>query len=56
MQGTNVRWEGTLIGRHVFLLAVIDVRMMSLIGPGKILGNELLGGRPTKDNPLRLYR
>jgi hypothetical protein len=50
---TQVRWEGMWIGGHVALVYAIDAHDVSVVGPGKILGNEALGGRPTQAAPLR---
>jgi len=50
---TQVRWEGMWIGGHVALVYAIDAHDVSVVGPGKILGNESLGGRPTPAAPLR---
>src|ERR1700723_3795375 len=44
---TQVRWEGMWIGGHVALVYAIDAHDVSVVGPGKILGNETLGGRPS---------
>jgi len=50
---TQVRWEGMWIAGHVALVYAIDAHDVSVVGPGKILGNEALGGRPTPAAPLR---
>jgi len=50
---TEVRWEGKWIPGHTALLYAIDADDLGIIGPGKIIGNNALGGRPTKENPLR---
>jgi len=50
---TQVRWEGKWIRGHVGLLYAIDARHIGVVGPGKIVGNPALGGRPTAQNPLR---
>jgi polygalacturonase len=49
----QVRWEGKWIQGHVGLIYAIDANNVAVIGPGKIAGNEALGGRPTTQNPLR---
>ena len=50
---TQVRWEGKWIPGHVGLIYAIDANQISITGPGKIIGNPALGGRPTEQNPLR---
>jgi len=50
---TQVRWEGRWIPGHIALVYAIDAQDVSVVGPGKIMGNESLGGRPTKENPFR---
>jgi polygalacturonase len=50
---TAVRWEGRWIPGHIGLVNAIDARGVGMAGPGKIAGNETLGGRPTKEKPLR---
>jgi len=50
---TEVRWEGKWIPGHTALLYAIDAENTGIVGPGKIIGNNALGGRPTKDLPLR---
>jgi polygalacturonase len=50
---TQVRWEGKWIRGHVGLLYAIDARRIGVVGPGRIVGNPALGGRPTAQNPLR---
>ena len=50
---TEVRWEGKWIPGHTALLYAIDAEDLGIVGPGKIIGNNALGGRPTKDLPLR---
>jgi polygalacturonase len=50
---TQVRWEGKWIPGHVGLIYAIDANQIGIAGPGKILGNAALGGRPTAQNPLR---
>ena len=50
---TQVRWEGKWIQGHVALIYAIDADHIGVVGPGKIIGNPALGGRPTRDNPLR---
>ena len=50
---TQVRWEGKWIPGHTALIYAIDAQNIAVVGPGKILGVEALGGRPRKDSPLR---
>ena len=50
---TQVRWEGRWIQGHVGLIYAIDADHLAVVGPGKITGNEALGGRPNAQNPLR---
>jgi polygalacturonase len=50
---TQVRWEGKWIPGRVGLIYAIDANQIGIAGPGKIVGNAALGGRPTAQNPLR---
>jgi polygalacturonase len=50
---TQVRWEGKWIPGHTGLIYAIDANQIAIAGPGKIMGNPALGGRPTAQNPLR---
>ena len=50
---TQVRWEGKWIQGHVGLVYAMDANNVGIVGPGKIEGDPSLGGRPTKQNPLR---
>jgi len=50
---TQVRWEGRWIQGHIGLIYAIDADHIGIVGPGKITGNEALGGRPTAQSPLR---
>jgi len=50
---TQVRWEGKWIQGHVGLIYAIDSANIGIAGPGKIVGNPALGGRPNLENPLR---
>lgn len=49
----QVRWEGKWIQGHVGLIYAVDAENIAITGPGTIAGNEPLGGRPSKDDPLR---
>jgi hypothetical protein len=50
---TEVRWEGKWIPGHTALVYAIDAENTGIVGPGKIAGNDKLGGRPNKTNPYR---
>jgi polygalacturonase len=50
---TQVRWEGKWIPGYAGLIYAIDANQIGIAGPGKIIGNPALGGRPTAQNPLR---
>src|SRR5579871_1409136 len=50
---TQVRWEGKWIPGRVGLIYAIDSSHIGVAGPGKIVGNPALGGRPNAQNPLR---
>jgi polygalacturonase len=50
---TQVRWEGRWIQGRIGLVSAIDANNIAVVGPGKITGNDALGGRPTAQNPLR---
>jgi polygalacturonase len=50
---SQVRWEGKWIPGRVGLIYAIDAANIGVVGPGKIVGNPALGGRPNAQNPLR---
>ncbi len=50
---TQVRWEGRWIPGHTALIYAIDATDIGIVGPGKIIGADSLGGRPRPDSPLR---
>jgi len=50
---TQVRWEGKWIPGRIGLIYAIDAVNTGIIGPGSIMGNHTLGGRPSAENPLR---
>jgi polygalacturonase len=50
---TQVRWEGRWIQGHIGLIYAIDADHVGVVGPGSIVGNRALGGRPNAQNPLR---
>lgn len=49
----QVRWEGKWIQGRVGLIYAIGADHIGIGGPGKIVGNAALGGRPNAQNPLR---
>ena len=50
---TQVRWEGKWIQGHVGLIYALGADHIGITGPGRIVGNPALGGRPNPQNPLR---
>ncbi len=50
---TYVRWEGKWIEGHVGLVYALDAEHIAVVGPGRIVGNPSLGGRPTPQSPYR---
>ncbi len=50
---TQVRWEGKWIQGRAGLIYAIDSSHIGVVGPGRIVGNPALGGRPNAQNPLR---
>ena len=48
---TQVRWEGKWIQGRTGLIYAIDASNIGVVGPGKIVGNPALGGRPNAQNP-----
>jgi polygalacturonase len=50
---TQVRWEGKWIQGHVGLIYALHADRIGVVGPGRIIGNPALGGRPNQTNPLR---
>jgi polygalacturonase len=50
---TQVRWEGKWIPGRVGLLYAVGASNIGVVGPGRIVGNPELGGRPTAQSPLR---
>ncbi len=50
---TQVRWEGKWIPGRAGLIYAIDASHIGVTGPGKIVGNPAVGGRPTTASPLR---
>src|ERR1044071_151179 len=50
---TQVRWEGTWVEGHVGLIYAIDAEHVAVVGPGRVVGNAAVAGRPTAQNPLR---
>jgi len=49
----QVRWEGKWRKGHVGLIYAFDAHNIGIIGPGKIVGDPSLGGRPNEKYPLR---
>ncbi len=49
----QVRWEGRWIPGHTALIYANEASDTGIIGPGKIIGADSLGGRPRPDSPLR---
>jgi polygalacturonase len=50
---SQVRWEGKWIPGRVALVYALDANHIGIVGPGKIMGNPAVGGRPTPQSPLR---
>ena len=50
---TQVRWEGKWIQGRLGLIYALDAAHIGVVGPGKIIGNSALSGRPNAQNPLR---
>lgn len=49
----QVRWEGKWMKGHVGLIYAFDAENIGVIGPGKIIGEPSLGGRPNEKYPFR---
>lgn len=50
---SQVRWEGKWIPGRVALIYAIGASNTGVVGPGRIVGNPAVGGRPTQQDPLR---
>src|SRR5579864_631084 len=50
---SQVRWEGKWIQGRVALIYAIDSSHIGVTGPGRVVGNPAVGGRPNAQNPLR---
>jgi polygalacturonase len=50
---SQVRWEGKWIPGRVGLIYAIDASRIGIVGPGRIVGNPAVGGRPNQQDPLR---
>jgi polygalacturonase len=50
---SQVRWEGKWIPGHLGLIYALEANHTGVVGPGKITGNQKVGGRPNQQNPLR---
>lgn len=49
----QVRWEGKWIQGHIGLIFGIGVENAAIVGEGRVLGADALGGRPSREDPLR---
>ena len=50
---SQVRWEGKWIPGHVGLIYGIEANHTGVVGPGRIVGSKAVGGRPSRQDPLR---
>jgi len=50
---SQVRWEGKWIPGHLGLIYALEANHTGVVGPGRIIGNKAVGGRPNQQNPLR---
>jgi len=50
---SQVRWEGKWIPGHLGLIYALEANHTGVVGPGKIIGNKAVGGRPNQQNPRR---
>jgi polygalacturonase len=50
---SQVRWEGKWIPGRVGLIYAIDASRIGIVGPGRVVGNPAVGGRPNQQDPLR---
>jgi polygalacturonase len=50
---SQVRWEGKWIPGHLGLIYGLDANHTGIVGPGTIIGNKAVGGRPSRQDPLR---
>ena len=50
---SQVRWEGKWIQGHLGLIYALGANRTGVVGPGKVVGSKAVGGRPTRENPLR---
>lgn len=50
---SQVRWEGKWIPGHLGLIYALDAEHTGVAGPGRIVANKAVGGRPNRQNPLR---
>jgi polygalacturonase len=50
---SQVRWEGKWIPGHLGLVYGLDANHTGVVGPGRIIGNKAVGGRPNRQDPLR---
>src|SRR5579862_1478645 len=47
---SQVRWEGKWIPGHLGLIYALDASHTGIVGPGKIVGNKAVGGRPGRQD------
>lgn len=50
---TQVRWEGKWIQGHIGLIYGIGIENAAVMGEGEVVGADVLGGRPSREQPLR---
>jgi polygalacturonase len=50
---SQVRWEGKWIPGHLGLIYALEANHTGVVGPGKLVGNKAVGGRPSQRDPLR---
>jgi polygalacturonase len=50
---TQVRWEGHWIKGYIGFISAMDAENIGLVGPGKIVGNNLIKGRVDRQTELR---
>jgi polygalacturonase len=49
----QVRWEGKWIPGRLGLIYALEASHTGVVGPGKIVANRAVGGRPSQRDPLR---
>jgi polygalacturonase len=50
---SQVRWEGKWIAGHLGLIYALEANHTGVTGPGRLVGNQKVGGRPTPQSRLR---